>query len=837
MSIIISSRLLLKCLPLLEQYLLLVQFYLNEQVASFRITCKILYLQLNVFLDLATNGFCVPKDLDIEESETNESGEKTEKGGMGLADGEGTKDVSDRIESEDQLEDARPADQEQEKQDDKTCKEEEKGINMSEDFDSKLQDMEKNDNDDEQSDNDEENDLDKEMGETGEDAEQLDKEIWGDDQEESGEDNEQPENEDEEEGTGEQIGEKEMGARDDRDKRKQDDDDDMDHNNRQEENKKEINELNEPEVDEDQINPYHGKFQPQPEPEPLDLPEDMNLDEDGKEDNGGEDENPFDIDEMKKPPPEKQDIELEKETEETKENDAEENSSEDEDENNDNIDKESQAQKIEEELETNKETEEKSGEDTEAENKNEEQNQDEKTEEEKLQEKAAPSANDASKEMDAAQQIEETTEGSRDTVAQQPNAKDQQETSAENTQEDNNDKGTGQSQSAQQESGHSGSSKQETVPAPQSNTMTKPVEKRKNPGESNEDRSLLDRFEPTLKKLKTIYTQDEVSKDKKDDLSNADGDKAELAQHIKDSDEKFDDYTLDAATEDQVRQQASNTDKDENEEEKKDDTMDVEMHEDKENNATDDKISEQKSEKVSEVADNKCKKDGKRNNVEDSQTETMVELEGEIVKTMNVQRGNASTFHTMEWSMEESNLDSGYAERQRFEVERMLSEWTQVPSMEEATAAWNCLCSVTDAAARDLSEKLRLVLEPTQASRLKGDYKTGKRINMRKIIPYIASQFRKDKIWLRRTKPSKRDYQIVLALDDSSSMADNHSKELAFESLSLISKAMTYLEVGQLSVISFGEQVKVLHPLGEAFTEQSGSRYSLYNLYKHLIFN
>lgn len=835
MSILISFRLLLKCLPLLEQYILLVEFYLNEQVASFRITCKILYLQLNVFLDLAANGFCVPKDLDIEESETNELDEKTEKGGMGLADGEGTKDVSDRIESEDQLEDARPADQEQEKQDDKTCKEEEKGINMSEDFDSKLQDMEKNDNDDEQSDDDEENDLDKEMGETGEDAEQLDKEIWGDDQEESGEDNEQPKNEDEEKGTGEQIGEKEMGAKDDRDKGKQDNDDDMDNDdNRQEENKKEINELNEPEVDEDQINPYHGKFQPQPEPEPLDLPEDMNLDEDGKEDNGGEDENPFDIDEMKKPPAEKQDIEFEKETEETKENDAEENSSEDENENNDNTDKESQAQKTEEELETNKETEERSGENTEAENKNEEQNQDEETEKEKLQEKAAPSENDASKEMDAAQQIEETTNGSRDTVAQQPNAKDQQETSAENTQEDNNDKGTGQSQSAQQESGHSGSSKQETVSAPQSNTVTEPVEKRKNPGESNEDRSLLDRFEPTLKKLKTIYTQDEVSKDKtNDDPSNADGDNAELAQHIKDSDERFDDYTLDAATEDQVKQQASNMDKNENEEEKKDDTMDVDMHEDKENDAADDKINEQKSEKISEVADNKCKKDpdGKRNNVEDSQTETTVELEGETVKTMNVQRGNESTFHTMEWSMEESDLGSSYAERQRFEVEKMLSEWTQVPpSTEEAAAAWNCLCSVTDAAARDLSEKLRLVLEPTQASRLKGDYKTGKRINMRKIIPYIASQFRKDKIWLRRTKPSKRDYQIVLALDDSSSMADNHSKELAFESLSLISKAMTYLEVGQLSVISFGEQVKVLHPLGEAFTEQSGSRYSLHNL-------
>lgn len=60
----------------------------------------------------------------------------------------------------------------------------------------------------------------------------------------------------------------------------------------------------------------------------------------------------------------------------------------------------------------------------------------------------------------------------------------------------------------------------------------------------------------------------------------------------------------------------------------------------------------------------------------------------------------------------------------------------------------------------------------------RGDYRTGKRLNMRKVIPYIASQFRKDKIWLRRTKPSKREYQICLAVDDSSSMVDNHSKQV-----------------------------------------------------------
>ena len=65
----------------------------------------------------------------------------------------------------------------------------------------------------------------------------------------------------------------------------------------------------------------------------------------------------------------------------------------------------------------------------------------------------------------------------------------------------------------------------------------------------------------------------------------------------------------------------------------------------------------------------------------------------------------------------------------------------------------------------------------------RGDYRSGKRLNMRKVIPYIASQFRKDKIWLRRTKPSKRQYQIMLAVDDSSSMNDNHSKQVRNEQI------------------------------------------------------
>ena len=80
--------------------------------------------------------------------------------------------------------------------------------------------------------------------------------------------------------------------------------------------------------------------------------------------------------------------------------------------------------------------------------------------------------------------------------------------------------------------------------------------------------------------------------------------------------------------------------------------------------------------------------------------------------------------------------------------------------MEGSRELWGRLRSVTGALSQRLCEQLRLVLEPMVATKLQGDYRSGKRINMRRVIPYIASGFRKDKIWLRRTKPAKRDYQV-----------------------------------------------------------------------------
>ncbi|KAK5174738.1 AAA ATPase midasin [Saxophila tyrrhenica] len=123
-----------------------------------------------------------------------------------------------------------------------------------------------------------------------------------------------------------------------------------------------------------------------------------------------------------------------------------------------------------------------------------------------------------------------------------------------------------------------------------------------------------------------------------------------------------------------------------------------------------------------------------------------------------------------------------------------------------------------------LTEHLRLILHPTQATRMRGDFRTGKRLNIKRIIPYIASSYKRDKIWMRRSVPTKRSYQVMLAIDDSKSMAENSSHELAFETLALIAKSMSMLEVGELSVVGFGDQVNVAHDFSTPFTTDAGSR-------------
>jgi midasin len=151
------------------------------------------------------------------------------------------------------------------------------------------------------------------------------------------------------------------------------------------------------------------------------------------------------------------------------------------------------------------------------------------------------------------------------------------------------------------------------------------------------------------------------------------------------------------------------------------------------------------------------------------------------------------------------------------------SDGLDVMTIEEARSLWAEHESHTRNLALVLTEHLRLILQPTQATKMRGDFRTGKRLNIKRIIPYIASSYKRDKIWMRRSVPSKRSYQIMLAIDDSKSMAESDSRDLAFETLALVAKAMSMLEVGELSVVGFGEDITVAHEFNTPFTNEAGA--------------
>ena len=108
-----------------------------------------------------------------------------------------------------------------------------------------------------------------------------------------------------------------------------------------------------------------------------------------------------------------------------------------------------------------------------------------------------------------------------------------------------------------------------------------------------------------------------------------------------------------------------------------------------------------------------------------------------------------------------------------------------------------------------MSEELKSVLEATRISQFRGDYKSGKRLNMKKIIPFIASNFRKDKIWLRRTQPNARNYQIMVGIDDSLSMQENDYGFFALKSSIILALALAKAEVGKIAISGIQNGLKL----------------------------
>ena len=150
----------------------------------------------------------------------------------------------------------------------------------------------------------------------------------------------------------------------------------------------------------------------------------------------------------------------------------------------------------------------------------------------------------------------------------------------------------------------------------------------------------------------------------------------------------------------------------------------------------------------------------------------------------------------------------------------------------EALHQWSRFQAKTHGLSLNLTSQLRLILTPSHATKLSGAYRTGKRLNIKRIIPYIASGYKRDKIWMRRAVPTKRAYQVLVAVDDSESMKGftttnptmNDTKSstslhpsspayMALESLVMIARSLSMLEVGQVGILGFGKETFVAHSL------------------------
>ena len=126
----------------------------------------------------------------------------------------------------------------------------------------------------------------------------------------------------------------------------------------------------------------------------------------------------------------------------------------------------------------------------------------------------------------------------------------------------------------------------------------------------------------------------------------------------------------------------------------------------------------------------------------------------------------------------------------------------------------------TGAASASLCEQLRIVLEPQLSQQLQGDYRTGKRLNMKKVISFIASHYRNDKIWLRRTMPSKRDYKILIAIDDSLSMKEQNLGFFSLEAMVTLVEALNRLEVGKVAVARIRDRLELLQNFEDSYSNE-----------------
>lgn len=758
--------------PLLHQFELLTQKMLLDNLGFHKSVCKLEFILLNVCTTLYKEGFCT-----IEEQEDPNATFQDNVEGTGLGEGHGKKDVSDTIENEEELDSLQNEKKEEAQEKDERQKGNE-GFEMENDFEGELEDVDQEDaNEEEESE--EEKEIEKQMGEVDEENENVvDEKLWG----------EEPE--DEELETKEEKLEKNAPLGNDNNtelEAKLGEDKD-------EEDKKKNDPQSKSEQKQDENEPTEGM-----EEFPEESDDTINEDREDKY----EDNQRIDIDN----------------TEEFKFDEQ--------------MDVDDEA---EEEKETNEDftpEEENGGEQEEQPEENVEDNQANESQEQEPQEEGGEVVPD-SMEGETDEQVEDSLNpseylpkeeeeeeeskqqpfGIRDNIGVPSSIKDEDldkgenETSSLEPQQLGKQSETSEREGKYQESSISSAS-----------TESEHQQHRMDP---NPYRSYGDALKEWKKRLNIV--DDEETTDQGVDVDERSVNEENVFKFMQEEDTRQEDtQTLGPATEINPEMELPSTMEDEMEEE-----VDPKKTREEKNDEEEMDLEHEKSQQLSKMnkMTPKTKEQDKDVDEQDKKKEKD-EAKSEITRPQEIKQ---SSFSLGEQEiLEQENIKRELSVEDmmklRQELETQMIQWKESGiDLKQGEELWRKYESLTSDLSQELCEQLRLILAPTMASKLRGDFKTGKRLNMKKVIPYIASDFKKDKIWLRRTQPSKRQYQVMLAIDDSESMADNNAGQLACEALTMISKALSQLEVGELAILSFGEIVRLLHPFEQPFSDQIGCR-------------
>ncbi|KAM3579719.1 AAA ATPase midasin [Umbelopsis sp. WA50703] len=811
-NIAVISSLLQQLYPFVQQHLLITQRTLCDVLLHHKAMAKLTYVLINSFTLIMKKGFCLPEGM---EDDAEGDGLDDNVQGTGVGEGQGSKDVSDQIEDEEQVLGTQN-EMEQAKDEKNDTKEEKNGLEMENDFDGDLEDIEQDEDDDNQKEEDDDEEEDEEMDDQVGDVDDLDPDavddkMWGDDSAEGL--NESDKTVDEDKSNGQQQDSDIVAKEESSDAKEQTSEQQQDDNNEQGDN--EEGDGNEPEIDEEaeegeeedgQDNKPGEQMNAEiPEAETLDLPDDLMMDgdegEEGEEEKGEDFNDSMDVDEQGQ---EDEMMEEEGEAFKDKLDEAEPEGDDGQD-----IQEEADgtAQMKDEEKEEEEAKEENEGGE---EGDNPQDHQDNAEEGGKIEEDEDEQAGQhgPDHEVPNADTIADNQFGVQGSSGKASSSTAGQQEGDDEDAEESASKEEPQSK-RQDKQGKSEHGKDDaTAQAEETSNEPKNEEDKTNdPNQPNPQRSLGDALEAWKRRLADVTdaADEEEGEDADEKKQDEAADEIDVQdnhafEYIKNDEESHDMQTMGSAAQDQLKQ------------------LDL--------GAMDETVPESEDQVAGEMDVDEPQEDTSDTLPQHPIDSDKTDMKGAILNKRNPQQTSeeGETLTTDGSVIAHEPMEEKDIENLREELENKVSQWRDQGRDENVSRElWQQYENITHDLALGLCEQLRLILEPTLATKLKGDYRTGKRLNMKKIIPYIASQFKKDKIWLRRTKPSKRQYQVMISVDDSKSMSESHSVQLAYETLALISKAMSQLEVGDIAITSFGERIQLLHPFDQPFTDDSGA--------------